>query len=343
MVPATPGLHHVTALSGDPERTVEFYAGILGLRLVKRTVNHDARYTYHLYFADYEGTPGSPITFFPQGAAGEPGRFGAGQVAATAYAIPGDAVEYWVDRLDEHGVAVERTRRRGETVLGFDDPDGIRIELVATDGETLDVAPWPDSPVPEDCQLRGFHSVTLAVRRLGATARVLTDVLEYRREDEAEAGGQTGTAAGAESRTAGQRGDDGSERTRFRAPSGGPGSVVDVVTTDATRGQMGVGTVHHVAFRVVNEAAQAEVRDALVEHGLRPTEPIDRVYFSSVYAREPGGVLLEIATEGPGFTEDESVDELGTGLALPPWLEDQRGDIEAHLPPFDPEPSLAQE
>lgn len=177
MSPNTPGLHHVTAISGDPRATTEFYVGTLGLRFVKRTVNHDATDTHHIYFADHEGAPGTTITFFPQGPDGRTGTVGAGQVEATTYAIPTNSVEFWIERLAAHDVEVARDDRAGESVLGFDDPDGIRIELIATDDETVDTTPWPDSPVPPEHQLQGFHSVTLAADRLDATERVLVDVM----------------------------------------------------------------------------------------------------------------------------------------------------------------------
>ncbi|WP_254271560.1 ring-cleaving dioxygenase [Haloarcula marina] len=310
MSPETTGLHHVTAIAGDPQRNADFYVGVLGLRFVKRTVNHDDTGTYHFYFGDGEGTPGTNITFFPWTDRGRQGEFGAGQTQHTAYLIPEDAVEYWTERLESHGITVERTERFDETVLQFEDPDGIGLELVAADAET-DAVPWPDGPVPEEHQLRGFYSVTLAVESVGPTAEILTDVLGY--EHEATEDG----------------------RHRYRSAGGGFGSVLDVVETDQERGRMGVGTVHHVAFRAESTEEQAAYREAYIEKGLEPSEIIDRKYFHAIYAREPGGVLFEISTMGPGFTADEDFGELGESLTLPDWLEDEREAIEAQLPPFE--------
>ncbi|MFC4543513.1 ring-cleaving dioxygenase [Halosolutus amylolyticus] len=312
MAPTTPGLHHVTAIAGDPQANAEFYVGTLGLRFVKKTVNHDDTGTYHFYFGDEEGTPGTNVTFFPWSDRGHPGQFGAGQTRDTAYLIRPDSVDYWADRLASAGIEVDRAERFGEPVLGFDDPDGIGLELVASeDAAAADAKPWADSPVPADHQLRGFHSVTLAVDAFDPTADVLTDLLGYELEDE----------------------DDG--RRRYRTPAGGPGSIVDLVETDADRGRMGVGTVHHVAFAAADVDEQERWRDAFQEYGLNVTQVIDRTYFRSIYSREPGGVLFEVTTTGPGFTVDEDVDELGTSLALPEWLEDERERIEAQLPEFD--------
>ncbi|WP_265107988.1 ring-cleaving dioxygenase [Halosolutus halophilus] len=312
MAPTTPGLHHVTAIAGDPRANAEFYVGALGLRFVKRTVNHDDTGTYHFYFGDEQGTPGTNITFFPWTDRGHSGQFGAGQTRDTAYLIRSDSVDYWADRLASQGVAVDRSERFGETVLGFDDPDGIGLELVGSEAaREADAKPWADSPVPADHQLRGFHSVTLAVDAFEPTAEVLTDVLGYELEGE----------------------DDG--RRRYRTPDGGPGSAVDLVETDADRGHMGVGTVHHVAFEAADVHEQERWRGVFRDHRLDVTEVIDRKYFQSIYSREPGGVLFEIATTGPGFTVDEDVDELGSTLTLPEWLEDERERIEAQLPEFE--------
>lgn len=305
----TPGIHHVTAIAGDPERNAQFYTQTLGLRFVKRTVNHDDTHTYHFYFGDSEGTPGTTITFFPWSDDGQQGEFGAGQTQTTAYLLRPDAVEYWTDRLESAGVDVDRAERFGETVLSFADPDGIGLELVASPAAAdSDAKPWADSPVPEDHQPHGFHSVTLAVPEFGPTESVLTDVLGYELE------GESG------------------DRRRYRAAGGGPGSVLDLVETDLPRGEVGVGTVYHVAFKVEDVEAQHQWRDALADHGLDVSEIIDRKYFHAIYAREPGGVLFEFSTMGPGFTADESVDELGSGLRLPAWLESDREEIETALP-----------
>ena len=313
MSPTTPGIHHVTAIVGDPDTNADFYVGTLGLRMVKRTVNHDDTGTYHFYFGDGEGTPGTNITFFSWGDAGRDGEFGAGQTQTTAYLIPEGSVDYWADRLDSEGVDYERADRFDETVLSFADPDGIGLELVAADAPS-DAVPWADSPVPERHQLRGFHSVTLAVADYEPTAEILTDVLGFELETE----------------------EDG--RRRYRSGPGGPGSVVDLVETDRGRGRMGVGTVHHVAFEAADVEEQREWREAYAAAGLQPSQVIDRTYFHSIYAREPGGVLFEMATPEPGFTADEDPADLGSALTLPERLEPQRGQIESKLPAFDGPP-----
>ena len=314
MSPQTPGLHHVTAIAGDPEANAAFYVETLGLRFVKKTVNHDDTGTYHFYFGDEEGTPGTNITFFPWTEQGRQGEFGAGQTQTTAYLIPPDSLEFWRERLESNGVDVERFERFDETGLRFPDPDGIELELVAVDDELVaesDATPWEDGPVPVEHQLRGFYGVTLAVDEYGPTETILTDVLGYGLEAETD------------------------ERRRYRSATGGPGSIVDLVETDAGRGQMGVGTVHHVAFKAADVEAQRRWREAYADAGLSPSEIIDRKYFRSIYTREPGGVLFEMATTGPGFTADEDREELGSSLTLPEWLEDEREEIEAQLPAFD--------
>ncbi|MDS0259325.1 VOC family protein [Haloarcula sp. S1CR25-12] len=326
MPPETPGLHHVTAIAGDPQRNADFYVGVLGLRLVKRTVNHDDPETYHFYFGDGEGTPGTNITFFPWRDRGRAGQFGAGQTQCVAYGIPADSVDYWSSRLADHDVAVKRFERFGEAperasgdeppaeeVLQFEDPDGIGLELVASDGPT-DAVPWADSPVPERHQLRGLHSVTLAVESVEPTAELLTELLGF--EHEASAG----------------------ERHRYRSATGEFASVVDVVETDRGRGRTGVGTVHHVAFRVEDFDALEAYREAYLDWGLRSSVIIDRKYFHALYAREPGGVLVELSTMEPGVTADEPLDGLGESLVLPKELEGERGAIERQLPPFDGPP-----
>lgn len=314
MTSTTAGIHHVTAMAGDPERNATFYVNTLGLRFVKRTVNHDDTGTYHFYFGDKAGTPGTNVTFFPQTDDATPGTFGAGQTRDTAYLVRPDSVDYWVDRLESNGIAVDRTERFGETVLRFEDPDGIGLELVASPAaDDADVTPWPESPVPTEHQLRGFHSVTLAVAAFEPTATVLTDILGF----------EEYTAS------------DG--RRRYRVSDGGPTSTVDLVETDRGRGSMGVGTVHHVAFEASGSEQQNHWRTAFADHGQTVSEIVDRKYFDSIYAREPGGVLFEMATRNPGFTVDEDLDELGSRLTLPEWLADERDEIESRLPAFDSE------
>ncbi|WP_336002624.1 ring-cleaving dioxygenase [Halorientalis halophila] len=306
----TPGIHHVTAISSDPQATVDCYTDVLGLRLVKRTVNFDDPGTYHLYFGDEVGTPGTILTFFPFGE-GRPGRVGRGQASATAFVVPEGSIEFWRDRLDDEGLAVDDPRERfGETVLPVRDPDGQPLELVTAES---DVEPWTDGPIPEAYAIRGFHGVSLDSMEPEATGDLL-ETLGYER---------TATAG---------------ERTRYES-GGDRATVVDVLDRpDAKRGQQGAGTVHHVAVRAPDAETQGEWRDSLLDAGQRVTARKDRQYFESVYFREAGGVLFEIATDEPGFTRDESVAELGSDLQLPPWLESDRDVIESQLPGIDASP-----
>ena len=305
----TSGIHHVTAIAGEPQRNVDFYVGVLGLRLVKKTVNFDDPGTYHLYYGDGAGTPGSIMTFFPW--AGAPrGRIGSGQLTVTSFSIPATSLGYWTERLVEGGVRFEKPEDRlGEPILRFPDPDGLRLELVAAEAEGR--VGWSDGPTPAEHAVRGFHHVMLTVADPSRTAKLMTDTLGFR---------QTGEAEG---------------RRRYEAGEGGPGNTVDL--TDGTgfpRGTMGVGTVHHVAFRVPDDETQLALREEVAALGYNVTPVLDRNYFRSIYFREPGGVLFEIATDPPGFAVDEDVEHLGENLKLPPWLEPQREQLEEALPPL---------
>lgn len=301
-----PGLHHVTAIAGDPQQNKEFYTQVLGLRMVKKTVNHDSVTTYHLYYGDEEGTPGTNLTFFPW-PGGRQGTKGIGQAEAVAFLIPQNSVEYWRDRLNDHNVPVEEEERFGETVLTFQDPDGLNVELVAVD--TSHHKPWDDSPVPTEHQIRGFHSVTLTLEMHEQTGALLEDM------------GYTPT-------------DSEGQRHRYTSTAD-IGSVVDVVTApNRAPGSIAVGTIHHVAYRTPDQPTQRTWRQYLANNGFNVTNVIDRWYFHSIYFHEPGGVLFEIATEGPGFIRDEDLDALGEQLVLPEWLEEKRDYIEKHLPPL---------
>lgn len=306
MAITTNGLHHVTAIAGDPQRNADFYLRTLGLRLVKSTVNFDDPGTYHLYYGDEAGRPGSLITFFPWPGA-RSGRQGTGQVTTTAFSVPENSLGWWREHLDRAGVETELTRRGDEEVLGFRDPDGLSLALVAhPQGDPRD--PWDTPSVPAEHAVRGLHSTTMTVAQEDPTALVLGDL----------------------GLTLDER--DG-QRFRFSAGDGGPGAVVDVrVDPDAQRGLTSAGTVHHVAWRAPDRDTQDAWRRELVETGFEVTSVLDRQYFRSIYFREPGGVLLEIATDEPGFTADEPLLELGRALKLPPWLEPDRAQIEAKLP-----------
>lgn len=302
------GLHHITAIASDPRKNVDFYTRVLGLRFVKKSVNQDDPGTYHLYYGDYAGSPGTILTFFPW-AGLRRGRPGTGQAYATAFSIPAGAVAFWTERLQRLGVATEpATERFGDTVLTAFDPDGLRLELIAT-AEADPREPAPSTDVPREFAIRGFHGSTLGLTDAQPTARVLTETMGYRQV------AQSGY------------------RTRYTVAAGGPGSYVDLLTDPSLpRGLNGAGTIHHVAFRTPDDAAQESALGEIHESGLHASPVIDRAYFKSIYYREPGGVLFEIATDEPGFAIDEPVETLGTRLGLPPRLEPYRAQIEAALP-----------
>jgi glyoxalase family protein len=303
-------IHHVTAIAGDPQRNLDFYTGALGLRLVKLTVNFDDPGTYHFYFGDQLGRPGSILTFFPW-PDGARGRQGTGQVGTVSLAVPPASLGYWIERLLQHGITYQGpTRRFDEQVLSFSDPDGLLLELVATPRVEA-VEPWQGGPVPPAHAVRGVHGITIWEDGERGTAEFLTEYMGFRAV--AEEG----------------------NRARFESAGKGVGTVVDLRRTPGFwSGGMGVGTVHHVAFRAASEEAQLAARTRLEEAGVPVTPVVDRQYFRSVYFREPGGVLFEIATDPPGFTLDEAAGSLGTGLKLPPRYERMRERIEATLPPL---------
>ena len=308
----TPGLHHVTAIASDPQRNLDFYVGLLGLRFVKRTVNFDDPGSYHFYFGDNCGTPGTILTFFPWPGARR-GMRGTGQVEATAFSIPPDSIGYWLERLKQQHVTAEKTATRfGEEVIRLVDPDGLLIELIAVTAgvSAANIEQWRDSPVPIEHALRGFHSVSAALEGYERTARLLTESFGYRLVDES------------------------GNRFRFvSADDSALGRIVDLLCQpDTAMGRVAAGSVHHIAFRAKDQAEQLQWREHLVDLGYNVTPVIDRTYFHSIYFREPGGVLFEIATDPPGFTLDEKLEELGTHLRLPPWMESARQEIEQILP-----------
>jgi glyoxalase family protein len=310
-MPELIGLHHVTAIAGDAQQNLDFYAGVLGLRLVKKTVNQDAPDTYHLFYADAEGHPGTDLTFFPWPGMG-PGRPGPGLASEVSLAVPSGSLGWWSERLARYGSTVEPAQRRfGELVLSLADPHGLRLALVETD-DAREFAPWEQGPIPVARQVRGLHSLRLQEPQLAASADFLTDTLGF-------------THAGVEEGW-----------HRFALGGGGSGRFVDLRELPGVRrGAWGVGSVHHLAWRVADEPAQLRVRQQVAEAGRRPTAVIDRFWFKSVYFTEPGGTLFELATEGPGFAVDETPETLGERLVLPPWLEPQRATIEAGLPPLE--------
>lgn len=302
------GLHHVTAVAGDPRRNVDFYTRVLGLRLIKRTVNFDDPSTYHLYYGDSVGTPGSVLTFFPWAGARR-GRPGTGQAYATAFSVPTGSLPFWTARLSAHGVTPAAPATRfGDEVLAFTDPDGLVLELVATSAlDPRTAHAHPDISAAHG--IRGFHSVTLAVIDATRTAALLIDPMGHR---------LVGTEAG---------------RTRYTVADGGPGSILDLLIDPALPpGIPGAGTVHHIAFRTPDDSTQAAARMILTDLDHHVSPVMDRNYFHSIYYREPEGVLFEIATDTPGFTVDEPLATLGTALKLPAQYESRRAEIEASLP-----------
>ena len=305
------GLHHVTAIASYPQRNLDFYVGLLGMRLVKRTVNFDDPGTYHFYFGDIRGTPGTILTFFPWPGVRR-GHRGTGQIDATAFAISPNSIGYWLERFKDKHVAAEKTAPRfGEEVVRFTDPDGLLLELIGS-SSFPPIELWPDSSIRPEHALHGFHSVSAALEGYERTAQLLTQSFGYRLID------QSGN------------------RFRFASPDEtAPGRMVDLLCLPDTRaGLVAAGSVHHIAFRAKDDAEQLEWRVHLVELGYNVTPVIDRTYFHSIYFREPGGILFEIATEPPGFTLDETIEELSSKLRLPPWLEPARPQIEQVLPPI---------
>jgi glyoxalase family protein len=301
------GIHHVTAIAGSAMRNLDFYTGTLGLRLVKKTVNFDDPGTYHLYYGDEVGYPGTILTFFPWPHA-MPGRVGIGETQETSFRVPEAAIGFWIHRFIERGIVHESTRKRfGETVLAFRDPDGMRLAFVAIPGLQGEGA-WSES-VPVEHAIRGFHGVSLLLAKADLTGAVLSDVLGF-----AEAGREGNVV-------------------RYRSGTA-RGGVVDLQAAgDFLPGRLGAGSVHHVAFRAADDAMQAAmVAKLATDHGITTTEQKDRNYFRSVYFHEPGGVLFEIATDIPGFAVDEAPSDLGRALKLPPFLEARRDAIEARLP-----------
>jgi glyoxalase family protein len=304
------GLHHITAISGPAQENVDFYAGMLGMHLVKRSVNQDDPGTYHLFYADAEGSPGTDLTFFPWAEVAQP-RIGHGLAVETSLEIPVGSLEYWGARLEKYGVQIGRIETRfGDRNLPVVDTHGFRLTLVESAAPAVrPFSPWDGSAVPPERQIRGLYGARLWERDAAITTRFLTEVLGFERV--------------------------GSEGEWTRYGFDGAAGHVDVrETPNERRGGWGVGTVHHLAWRVDDEAHQLTVRSQVEAAGGHATGVIDRFWFKSVYFREPGGVLFEIATDGPGFATDEDPAHLGEALVLPPWLEPQRAQIESVLPPL---------
>ncbi len=305
------GLHHVTAVARDPQLNIDFYQQILGQRLIKTTVNFDDPGTYHLYYGDYRGFPGTALTFFPWTHI-QPGSHGTGETFALAYQVPQGSLGFWQARLKQYNFSPARVEERfGREVLPFHDPEGMVVELIENESPAP-VTVWAEGPVPVEKSIRGFDGVTLWVNELDSTIPILTNVFNYH--------------------FVGQEGN----RYRYAAQEGTLGAIVDLVhLPNGSRAKFGGGSIHHIAFRAENEQHQLVLRSLVLQHGIGVTEVVDRQYFRSVYFRIPSGILFEIATDGPGFTVDESLETLGQSLKLPPWYENKRTEIETILPPIN--------
>jgi glyoxalase family protein len=312
------GIHHITILASDPQRNLDFYVKALGLRLVKRTVNFDVPDVYHLYYGDDIGRPGTILTFspFPDPARG---KRGAGEVAAVAFSVPRGGTDFWVERLSRHGIHFEGPSRRfEEEMITFRDPDGLQIEFVFVDGDGRATA-WNESPVPPEFAAWKFHGATLWLDRIERTAALLTGTMGFRLSGERE------------------------DRVRYVIGKNDDRAAVDIlVNANLPYARTSAGSVHHIAWRTPDDLSQLAWQQKIAEAGLNVTEIIDRRYFRSIYYREPGGILFEIATDPPGFTRDEPKESLGSKLMLPPWLEQDRGRIEQILPPISvPSPMVS--
>ena len=302
------GLHHITAIAGGAQRNYEFYTRILGLRLVKKTVNFDDPGTYHFYYGDEVGTPGSILTFFPWEGV-QKGRAGTGMATEIGYSVPKGSLKFWTKRFEEFKIKYQPVSERfGEQYVQFEDPDGLILNLVVSNIED-NRKPWSTNEVREEVAIKGFHSIVLTLRNNDATAKILTGIFEYKLLAQE------------------------SNRHRYITDAIETANIVDLV--EEPNGQRGInagGTNHHVAFRVTDDKLLMEFREKVVAAGLNITEKIDRNYFYSLYFREPGGVLFELASNNPGFATDETVSELGTHLMLPPQYEKSRKQIEEVLP-----------
>ncbi|MBL0737678.1 ring-cleaving dioxygenase [Flavobacterium sp. GN10] len=302
------GLHHITAIAGDAKRNFDFYSKVLGLRFIKKTVNFDDPGTYHFYFGDEVGSAGTILTFFPWGAGIQQGRKGSGMATEIGYSVPKGSLDFWQKRFEQYNVIYNKPAEKfGEKYLTFLDPDGLKLELIESKTDDNRKA-WETDEVKADVATKGFHNITLTLNSIKATAAILTDIFGYKLIDQDV------------------------NRYRYATDAVENAAIVDLVELpEEKRGLNANGTVHHVAFRVQNDEILMKFREKIEEYGLQITPQIDRQYFHSLYFREPGGVLFEIATDNPGFTVDESLEELGQNLKLPAQYEPQREAIEKHL------------
>jgi glyoxalase family protein len=305
------GIHHITAIAGNAKRNYDFYSKVLGLRFIKKTVNFDDPNTYHFYYGDESGSPGTILTFFPWEGI-QTGRRGSRQVTEIGYSVPEGSLEFWEQRLQQHNVIYNKVAEKfGEQYLTFLDPDGLKFELtIAKDKDNRKA--WTQAGISEDHAIKGFHNVTITSNKIQRTAEVLTEILGFHLQETVV------------------------NRSRYKSDAVLEANIVDLVEAPGEApGHVAGGSVHHVAFRVKDEQTLMKVREKVVAMGLNITEKIDRNYFYSLYFREPGGVLFELATDNPGFTVDEPLEELGTHLMLPEQYESNRAQIESVLPKLD--------
>jgi glyoxalase family protein len=302
------GIHHVTAISGDAQKNVDFYSGVLGLRMLKKTVNFDDPHTYHLYFGDESGNPGTILTFFPWGNHAQKGKKGNGQLTTISFSADSSGLDFWEKRLTDLKIDFSGPfKRNNNEIILFEDTDGIELELVFNQQDNR--TGWENDWISAQYAIKGFYGVTLTEEKLRDTSPLLEDHLGFKLISEDE------------------------DRHVFQSARGEPGGIVEIsIQPNAFSGRMGVGAVHHVAWRTENDETQTYFQESLTEKGFSVTPIIDRNYFHSIYFREPGGVLFEIATDPPGFLIDEKKEELGTHLKLPPWYESKRKEIEKALP-----------
>ncbi|MFO7446355.1 MAG: ring-cleaving dioxygenase [Ignavibacteriaceae bacterium] len=308
--PAVSGIHHVTAIAGDPQKNYNFYVLGLGLRFVKKTINFDDPQTFHLYYGDETGRPGSILTFFPWGERAYKGRRGIGQVTTISFLVPKNSLAYWQERLKELNIQFTGPFKRfNDDVILFEDHDGFELEILAADNIQNDG--WDNGEIPAEHSIRGFHSVTLSLKEASKTEDILENILGFKKIAEED------------------------NRLRYKADGDSGGNFVDILCIPGSApGTMGVGAIHHIAWRTENSENQLKIRERIVKNDLSVTPVVDRNYFRSVYFREPENILFEIATDPPGFLIDEDKNNLGTHLKLPPWYEESRDEIEKALPPL---------
>ena len=349
------GIHHITAIARNPQRNIDFYSGLMGLRLVKLTVNFDDPTTYHLYYGNSLGRPGTILTFFPWSEA-PTGYRGTGQVTAISFLIPSGSMTYWIDRLKSNGISfVGPSKRFSDEFVSFHDPDGLMLELISPSyshdsqgqreeqqqqllQQQTDNGIWKESPISKEHAIRGFHSATLSEEGYERTASLLADTMGFKlvaKDTKEDRFRFEIVEKNKNNNNNNQEGYSGSTES-----STSIGSFVDIVCQpEISRGYIGIGTVHHIAWRATDDRHQIDLRKRIVKEAkLNPTPVIDRTYFHSVYFREPGGILFEIATDPPGFAVDEKPQDLGKHLKLPPWLEPVRGKLEQLLPPVKTSP-----